>query len=65
MPSDPAEPPEREAVDPVCGAEIDIDHDPYVTEYRDGSYRFCSAECLLAFEDEPDRWIEDGPGPGR
>lgn len=60
MPSDPAEPPAGEELDPVCGASIDPDDDPYVTEYADRTIRLCSSECLLEFEDDPERWLEDG-----
>jgi Cu+-exporting ATPase len=60
MPSDPAEPPAEEALDPVCGATIDPRDDVHVTEYDDRIVRFCSSECLLEFEDDPDRWLEDG-----
>ncbi|HJQ82789.1 MAG TPA: YHS domain-containing protein [Candidatus Binatia bacterium] len=41
-------------IDVVCGMEVDPTDAPGESEYRGKIYYFCSADCLEAFEDDPD-----------
>ena len=43
-------------VDPVCGKNL-IPSKGYGMMHEDRLYRFCSRQCLDAFEVEPDRYI--------
>jgi YHS domain-containing protein len=50
--------------DPVCGTSIDR-RDPEMTaEYADRTYHFCSSECLVRFDEQPDLFTV-GAGVGR
>ncbi len=43
-------------VDPVCGKHVDP-NEGYGKVHAGTLYRFCSRDCLDAFEGEPDRYI--------
>ncbi len=43
-------------VDPVCGKNVSPS-EGYGKMYADRLYRFCSRQCLDAFDAEPDRYI--------
>ena len=45
--------------DLVCRREVDSNDARFFTDYNDGKYYFCSAECKRAFDDHPDRYIQD------
>jgi YHS domain-containing protein len=47
------------AKDPVCGMEIDSEEMRFFTDYNDGMYYFCSAECKRSFDDHPDTYIQE------
>ena len=42
-------------IDPVCGKDVPP-REGYGKMHADQLYRFCSRDCLDAFEDEPDRY---------
>jgi YHS domain-containing protein len=58
--------PAREtAIDPVCGAIVDVATAQYSTNYDDGSpnwttYYFDSDECKQLFERDPERYVKAG-----
>jgi YHS domain-containing protein len=47
------------AKDLVCGMEIDSEETRFFTDYNDGMYYFCSAECKRSFDDDPDTYIQE------
>jgi YHS domain-containing protein len=54
--------PERlEAVstDLVCGSPVESDNPRFFSEYDQRAYVFCSAECKRAFDDHPDKFIQE------
>jgi YHS domain-containing protein len=46
------------AKDLVCRRDVNDEETRYFTEYNEGKYFFCSAECKRAFDDHPDRYIQ-------
>jgi len=44
--------------DLVCQAQIESDHARFFTDYNNATYYFCSPECKRAFDDHPDRYIQ-------
>jgi YHS domain-containing protein len=51
----------HEAVDPVCGMKVDkhdAEADQLTSEYEGTTYYFCSHECELAFDDDPERYLD-------
>ena len=48
----------RMAADLVCRMEVDQENARFFTEYDNKEYFFCSAECKRAFDDHPDRYIQ-------
>jgi YHS domain-containing protein len=51
------------ARDPVCGRAIQQVDERLQTEYADVLYRFCSAQCLQRFLEQPDIFTAE-PGKG-
>jgi Cu+-exporting ATPase len=45
------------AIDPVCGMEVETDDAPYVVEHAGTTYYFCSRGCMLDFKDDPERFL--------
>jgi len=39
--------------------EIDSEETRFFTDYNDGMYYFCSAECKRSFDDHPDTYIQE------
>ena len=49
------------AVDPICQMEVDIDHPPGGhSEYQGTSYYFCAPGCKVAFDQEPEKYLQQG-----
>jgi len=46
------------ATDLVCLRDVDSDTTRFFTEYDKQTYFFCSPECKRAFDDHPDRYIQ-------
>jgi Cu+-exporting ATPase len=55
LPGTPSSP-VRKVTDPVCGRTIDTTT-PRILEYRNGSYYFCSQECVTKFRTAPDPYV--------
>ncbi|MBI3746306.1 MAG: YHS domain-containing protein [Chloroflexi bacterium] len=53
-----------QAVDPVCGMEVEPEA-ALAVEYGGTRYLFCEAACAETFREDPDRWaqLEVAPGP--
>ena len=52
------------AVDPVCGMQVDPAKSPHRYDYRHRSYHFCSAGCVSKFADNPQAYLEkENQGP--
>jgi voltage-gated potassium channel len=45
-------------VDPVCGVEVDVKKTNFFIAFDDQEYHFCSQQCLEAFKNTPQRFIE-------
>ncbi|HEX2949816.1 MAG TPA: YHS domain-containing protein [Armatimonadota bacterium] len=45
------------AIDPVCGEEIDTSESDYASKYQGTTYYFCSLNCQLDFEENPERYL--------
>lgn len=50
-------------VDPVCGMSINPDKAEWTAEYNGQTYYFCAANCLAAFENDPERYLAGGDTP--
>lgn len=46
------------AKDPVCGMEIDETKAPAKSEYQGRTYYFCSNHCKMAFDNNPEKYVE-------
>ncbi len=51
-------PPEEAAHCPVCDTPISDPAKAYGEEYHGEPYLLCSAECLKAFLEDPDKYVE-------
>ncbi len=49
------------AVDPVCGMEVDTATAQYKTVYKGRIYYFCSHQCKVEFEKNPEYYLTHGP----
>jgi Cu+-exporting ATPase len=47
------------STDPVCGMEVHETTAPASAEYEGETYYFCSQTCLEAFQEDPDKFVED------
>ena len=48
--------------DPVCGMMVDPEKAPAKTEYEGKTYYFCAPGCKMAFEEDPERYLEGTEG---
>ncbi len=51
----------HQAVDPVCGLKVDkydAQSDQFTSEFEGEMYYFCSHECELEFDDDPERYMD-------
>ncbi len=48
--------------DPVCGMMVDPKTAPAKTEYKGQTYYFCAPGCKVAFERDPDRYLNPSGG---
>jgi class 3 adenylate cyclase/DNA-binding transcriptional MerR regulator len=46
-------------LDPVCHMALDPDNAPVTLRWRDTDMHFCSTDCALQFEDDPDRYADN------
>jgi YHS domain-containing protein len=49
------------STDPVCGMEIHESTAPSA-RHEGVTYYFCSQSCLGAFQDDPEKFVDDNPG---
>jgi YHS domain-containing protein len=47
------------AIDLVCKMEVDIDSAPAQSEYKGMTYYFCAPGCKKAFEQSPEKLVND------
>ncbi|MFW6102164.1 MAG: YHS domain-containing protein [Chloroflexota bacterium] len=50
------------AKDPVCGMQVDKKKEGGTSEYKGKTYYFCALGCKKAFDENPDRYLEQAPG---
>ncbi|HEX2910050.1 MAG TPA: XdhC family protein [Chloroflexia bacterium] len=50
--------PSGEAVDPICGMQVQISTAKYMSEYEGRLYYFCAAGCKLSFDKAPASFIQ-------
>ena len=48
--------------DPVCGMMVDPKTAPAKTEYKGKTYYFCAPGCKVAFEKEPEKYLQAAEG---
>lgn len=48
-----------EAMDPVCGMQVEISTARHISEYDGGRYYFCCPGCKRAFEKEPEKYATE------
>ena len=51
------------AIDPVCGMEVNTDTAQWKTDYNGQSYYFCSPGCKRSFEKEPEKYLSPDHKP--
>jgi len=47
--------------DPICGMSVSTGS-PYQYSYKGETYRFCAAQCLTRFREDPERYLRGGEG---
>lgn len=50
------------AKDPVCGMDVDERNAPAKSEYKGQTYYFCARGCKVAFDKEPERYLQSQSG---
>ncbi len=50
------------AKDPVCGMNVDERTAPAKSEYKGQTYYFCAQGCKVAFDREPERYVQSQSG---
>jgi YHS domain-containing protein len=51
------------AIDPVCGMEVDTTTTTLSLEHDGTTYWFCGKGCLLDFQDDPERYLDEDYTP--
>jgi YHS domain-containing protein len=46
------------AIDPVCKMDVDPKTAPVKAEYKGQTYCFCAPGCKVAFEKDPEKYLE-------
>jgi Cu+-exporting ATPase len=49
--------------DPVCGMDVTYETAQARTEYEGRTYYFCSVECKEAFDEEPEKYVQQEEFP--
>ena len=53
-------------IDPVCGMDVAEDQAAATSEYQGRTYYFCSEECKVTFDEDPEIYLSDlGEDEGR
>ncbi len=50
--------------DVVCGMIVKPEEAPAKSDYQNKTYYFCDAECKVAFDKEPDKYLKKSRGCG-
>jgi YHS domain-containing protein len=50
-------------IDPVCGMQVDTTTSLLSFEYKGTTYWFCSKGCLLEFQDDPEKYLDESYTP--
>jgi Cu+-exporting ATPase len=50
-------------IDPVCGMQVDTTTALLSFEYKGTTYWFCSKGCLLEFQDDPEKYLDQSYTP--
>ncbi len=50
------------AKDPVCGMEVDEQKAAATMDYKGKTYYFCALGCKVAFEKEPEKYLQPKKG---
>jgi Cu+-exporting ATPase len=50
-------------IDPVCGMQVDTTTALLSFEYKGTTYWFCSKGCLLEFQDDPEKYLDESYTP--
>jgi YHS domain-containing protein len=51
------------AVDPVCKMNVDEREAQFTTEYKGKMYYFCAPGCKKEFEENPEKYLNEGESP--
>ncbi|MCK5586254.1 YHS domain-containing protein [Candidatus Bipolaricaulota bacterium] len=51
------------AIDPVCKMTVDEATAAATSEYQGNTYYFCAPGCKTAFDEEPQRYLEEPEAP--
>lgn len=51
------------ATDPVCGMTVDTETAQFTAEHEGVTYYFCSRGCMLDFQDDPDKFLDESYKP--
>ena len=46
------------AIDPVCGMQVDEENAAGTSEYKGKRYYFCAEGCKVAFDKDPEKYVE-------
>ena len=49
-----------QAIDPICGMNVDTDTAEHKSEYQGTTYYFCAAGCKRAFDKNPGEFLNQG-----
>ena len=47
------------AKDPVCGMDVDEKSAAATSEYKGKTYYFCARGCKIAFDKEPEKYLQE------
>jgi YHS domain-containing protein len=47
------------AKDPVCGMEVDVKTAQNKLEYKGQTYYFCTALCMVTFQNDPEKYLKN------
>jgi Cu+-exporting ATPase len=61
MQQQPESPGAHEHIDPVCGMIVEEGEGAITHEHNGTTYYFCSGGCKRAFEQDPDKYLREGP----
>ena len=51
------------AIDPVCGMDVEIEKAQWKSEHKGETYYFCGPGCKRTFDKDPEAILHQGPKP--